>query len=334
MFSQASTNGLSISKNQGEYSICNLGITNLALKNQTELRKEDKIGVVDAMFLTNVVYNATTEEVQGELFKYYGDDWCTEYNETLQDQSCSSEKYRFIESHMHENPKFIHIYQPNTKFHIVAIRGTLEAQDAIMDLVLWSEISSIQMVGSVFPIFSVWTAKIIISVVDACSMFSKSINPHGMSNYYQAPLTYLKNNNIPQEDEYLLVVGHSLGGGVAQIVGANVYEDISQNVMSFGLSSPGTFYSSKKFGFETESLQFTSVTVLGERDPVPMTDKHVGLYEKIKCNREVSIDCHGTFQSICEMTNSCWKSYNATASKTAWVTNVCGDTPDWSPQHN
>ena len=55
-------------------------------------------------------------------------------------------------------------------------------------------------------------------------------------------------------------MGHSLGGGVAQIVAANVYEDINQNVMSFGLSSPGTFYSSKKFGFETEALTFTSIT--------------------------------------------------------------------------
>ena len=46
MFSQASTQGLSISKSQGEYSICNLALTNLALKNQTDIRKEDKIDVL------------------------------------------------------------------------------------------------------------------------------------------------------------------------------------------------------------------------------------------------------------------------------------------------
>jgi hypothetical protein len=39
-----------------------------------------------------------------------------------------------------------------------------------------------------------------------------------------------------------------------------MYEKGNKNVVSFGLSSPGTYYSNEKFGFETDTLQFTSYT--------------------------------------------------------------------------
>lgn len=119
-------------------------------------------------------------------------------------------------------------------------------------------------------------------------------------------LQYLRDHNIPGEGEFLMVVGHSLGGGIAQIVASHLHEEGKYNVMSFGLSSPGTAYSSKKFGFQPSTLTFNSITVYGKRDPIFYGDLHGGAIESIECHRKVSLDCHRTQQSFCELANSCF----------------------------
>ena len=122
--------------------------------------------------------------------------------------------------------------------------------------------------------------------------------PSSVDNYYQAVEAYMLNNNVPDlkisNKEYGIVVGHSLGGGVAQIVAARLYEGGRKNVLSIGISSPGTVLSSQKFGFDPESLSFTSVTIAGKRDPVPMVDEHAGLMEFVECDRTVDVMCHET----------------------------------------
>lgn len=102
------------------------------------------------------------------------------------------------------------------------------------------------------------------------------------------------------------LVGHSLGGGIAQIVAANLYEDhFESHVASTGSNSPGTLFSSGKFGFSTESLQKTSISVLAERDFVSLIDEHGGLIQKIECDSNQIFDCHLTEIPICEMYNNC-----------------------------
>eukprot|EP01084_Bolivina_argentea_P116144 206417_1 len=56
---------------------------------------------------------------------------------------------------------------------------------------------------------------------------------------------YLENTTTP----HLHIVGHSLGGGIASIVAANLFEnDYDSFITSFGVCSPGVLYSSAKFG--------------------------------------------------------------------------------------
>merc|ERR1719204_2705632 len=106
-------------------------------------------------------------------------------------------------------------------------------------------------------------------------------------------------------DEYVLFLGHSLGGGVAQICAAKLWEN-HKNTASFSLSGPGTKYSTKKFGFSRNALRFTSINVIGERDPIPLVGDHEGLLTTLKCRRELVSECHLVGQSMCEIAGSCW----------------------------
>ena len=65
-----------------------------------------------------------------------------------------------------------------------------------------------------------------------------------------------------------------------QIVAARQYNQFQRDdILSIGISSPGTLWSSKKFGFDKQDLAKTSFTLLQTRDPVPKIDKHIGIRE-------------------------------------------------------
>ena len=100
--------------------------------------------------------------------------------------------------------------------------------------------------------------------------------------------------------------GHSLGGGIAQIVGANLYEDDFESyVSSFGSNSPGTKFSSAKLGYTTESLRITSTSVVTDRDLVSAIDEHSGLIQEINCDANNVLECHLTETPICQMLAGC-----------------------------
>merc|ERR1712062_831994 len=96
-------------------------------------------------------------------------------------------------------------------------------------------------------------------------------------------------------------------------------------------SSPGTVYSSKKFGFEPRTLTYTSITVYGKRDPIFTGDLHRGAIDVIECDRRFSADCHRALQSYCEVAHSCFSYQNphcsegVPASKCEYTRDVCID---------
>jgi len=103
----------------------------------------------------------------------------------------------------------------------------------------------------------------------------------------------------------VFVIGHSLGGGIAEIVAAKFADQGYSNVYSFGLSSPGTVYSSSKFGFSVEALDKSSISVLPRRDPVSSVDRHGGVAQTIECDAAEMVLCHLCTRSFCEIFQDC-----------------------------
>ena len=105
-------------------------------------------------------------------------------------------------------------------------------------------------------------------------------------------------------------VGHSLGGGIAQIVAANLHENhedlnLGSNVQSYGVCSPGTLMSSAKFGFSVEALDITSSSLLPRRDVVSMIDDHGGSIQYSECNADSFQTCHYLENVLCELFRGC-----------------------------
>ena len=76
-------------------------------------------------------------------------------------------------------------------------------------------------------------------------------------------------------------------------------------IASYGVNSPGTLYTSGKFGFSMDSLQITSTNLLTARDVIGMLDSHAGVIQTVKCTKDIFGECHRTQAPVCELLDNC-----------------------------
>eukprot|EP00486_Rosalina_sp_Unknown_P013889 CAMPEP_0201595904 /NCGR_PEP_ID=MMETSP0190_2-20130828/192753_1 /ASSEMBLY_ACC=CAM_ASM_000263 /TAXON_ID=37353 /ORGANISM="Rosalina sp." /LENGTH=177 /DNA_ID=CAMNT_0048056047 /DNA_START=535 /DNA_END=1065 /DNA_ORIENTATION=- len=125
----------------------------------------------------------------------------------------------------------------------------------------------------------------------------------------------------------MYLVGHSLGGGISEIVAANLHEwatgqKLKSHVQSFGVCSPGVLLSSAKFGFGVEALDKTSTSLLPRRDIVSKVDEHGGSIQYSECDAGSFLQCHMTDNVLCEVFYGCPTDLS-TGPKYEWLKNFC-----------
>jgi len=104
----------------------------------------------------------------------------------------------------------------------------------------------------------------------------------------------------------IVITGHSLGGGLAMISGAQT------KVPSIALSGPNALIS--RFTFEPqitpEDLEKYTFNIVPDRDPVPRIDDLSQNYQRIKClsSPNAPVDCHFGKRSLCEILYTCGSS--------------------------
>ena len=76
-------------------------------------------------------------------------------------------------------------------------------------------------------------------------------------------------------------------------------------IRSINFNAPGTYYSSTKFGFDAQSLDYTSNTVLADRDFVGKIDKHGGQLQIIDCKEKTWLHCHSSIHTFCKLYFGC-----------------------------
>lgn len=109
-------------------------------------------------------------------------------------------------------------------------------------------------------------------------------------------------NNKNNKNNTIILIGHSLGGAIASIVSGRLYNNGYQNVISIALSSPGTLYSSKKFGIINNNiLDIKNFNIIPRNDPMTKFDKHSGLQQIIECYAVYTFYCHLSTLSFCEI---------------------------------
>ena len=101
-------------------------------------------------------------------------------------------------------------------------------------------------------------------------------------------------------------------------------------MIGFGLSPPGTLWSSSKFGYDFTDLDVSVITVQPRRDPVPMIEKQGGYIQYINCDAYKRWSCHSAIRSMCELYHGCGKIKDDAPRNTDFIECLCVDATDWN----
>jgi len=189
---------------------------------------------------------------------------------------------------------FYDLYSKSRNLSVISIRGTTSRfLDILQDVDLYADIGLFQVISTFMPVMNILPDTLIVDLVRIASIpeFWTSNNHH----YYHPVLQYvskIKNRNV-------IIVGHSLGGAIAQIVGARLEQT------AFAFSAPGIFYTRRKVGVSLQNIEKYTINIVPFKDPVTKIDKHGGLVQQIMCREKNPAECHSITLTMCELWRSC-----------------------------
>ena len=171
------------------------------------------------------------------------------------------------------------------------------------------------------PMTSILPRTFIANMVHTATLFDGIISRSMRAQYdepiYEYAWSVLEDTTVPIDSLYF--AGHSLGGGLAKIVGAQVYRALEDGyitntdqtliddveIHSFALASPGLAYGARKFSVHVEDVIKTAVEIRPELDMVSMIDVHLGRAGFVECPAGDMIKCHLGMNVICPMMTQC-----------------------------
>ena len=206
---------------------------------------------------------------------------------------------------------FVEFYSAERNTMVLAVRGTNPSDpwDVVQDLAIWYPAALLQAAMALPTTVSLWPTELLANGVGllgwAEELLSSGSSSGGLdSHFYHAPiLEYLarRKEELP-EDTQVLLTGHSLGGGLAKIVGSLS----GHTAVSF--SGPGLLLSRYRFGISAESLIEHTVSVVPTHDLVPRIDIHGGVVVQTTCVFRDPVMCHDPMGALSQVFDSCGSS--------------------------
>ena len=183
---------------------------------------------------------------------------------------------------------------------ILSIKGTSNKKDIYLDFQLYFQ-SVLLNILSTFSIFGQQKETLSFKVIE----YSLSI-PYRLFSHYliiDGYLNDLKNAYIANQNSFyknVVIVGHSLGGGLCKLLGRLVKQQ------AISLSGPGINAFQHLWGYEgqSENFEISAIDLVPDMDLVPRVEVSGGTIYRIVC-KEGPLDCHSKVLSLCEILIMC-----------------------------
>ena len=183
---------------------------------------------------------------------------------------------------------------------ILAIKGTSNKKDVFIDFQLYFP-SILLSLLSVFSIQGSQKSSLSFKFIE----YSLSV-PYRLFFQYSLVQSYLNDLKKAYKENYdsfyknIIIVGHSLGGGLAKLLGRML------NKQAVSLSGPGVNAFHSLWGYEgySENFELSAIDLVPDMDLVPRVEVSGGTVYRIIC-KEGPFGCHGKTTSLCEVLIMC-----------------------------
>jgi len=194
----------------------------------------------------------------------------------------------------------------NINVTILSIKGTSIKEDIYMDLQLFMPSVFLNLL-STFSVTGNEMESFIYKIVE----YSLSIPYRLFGEYFfidqyinQLKDAYDKAYNNSSFLENVVVVGHSLGGGLSKILGR------IRKIQAISLSGPGinAFHTNWTERGNSENFDLSFIDLVPDKDLIPRVEVSGGTIYRIICNQG-TISCHSKTLSLCETLAMCRSRY-------------------------
>lgn len=189
----------------------------------------------------------------------------------------------------------------NEKTAIILIRGTVNQWDMLADVQLWSAAALMQWLRYIIPVGEIWTPIFGELVKWMNTMASTSLDKVAFYKLTKKFAEELKQN---ETYSHVQVTGHSLGGGLSLITGAQAH------IPAIGLSAPNALISGASYDppITAEEINKYGFNIIPNNDIVPKLDDVSDQFQPIRCTSDVNmafVTCHFATRSLCEIIYTC-----------------------------
>jgi hypothetical protein len=211
-------------------------------------------------------------------------------------------KGNLIKNNKSESVKMIQYNVKNSKDEvtILSIKGTSNKKDIYLDFQLYFP-SVLLNILSTFSIFGQQKETLSFKFIEySLSIPYRLFSQHSIIDEYLIDLKKAYADNKDSFYKNIVIVGHSLGGGLSKILGRLVKQQ------AISLSGPGVNAFHNLWGYEgqSENFEISAIDLVPDMDLVPRVEVSGGTIYRIVC-KEGPLDCHSKTLSLCEILIMC-----------------------------
>jgi len=251
--------------------------------------------ISDFVYVAALAYRDPTI-TQDELDQWFGEDVAFDNEDLVQ-------AYRTA-NNVQSAVSFKLITFPNVgNLALLAIRGTANAWDALSDAQLWSAAMVFQGLRFFLPMSELWTPMMhrLNNIISWAA--SETINKVAFYRETTAFAKHLLEMKEAGTFANVQITGHSLGGGLSIITGAQT------GIPAVAVSGPNAMISRDTFDppVTIDALNSKTFNIIPDRDFVPRFDDTAALFQKVRCTTEPSdfAGCHDGRRTLCEILYTC-----------------------------
>jgi hypothetical protein len=156
-------------------------------------------------------------------------------------------------------PVYLEFYNAKTSTTVIAVRGTDVGRlhDFLEDVKLYAEPVIFTLLSTIFPTIRLWTHETMSTVIEWLYELNSFFGLQGEAEYYRPLLERVLELRETRPSHQIVITGHSLGGGLARIVGT------LSETPSVSFSPPGLGLSYRKYRTKTKDGKLVKVNNKG-----------------------------------------------------------------------